>query len=275
MSPADEIIRAPSSPRLRIRPPVRPWRLVVGLALVVGGVLSCWALMARASERHDVLIVRGEVAMGDVVTAEHLGVVAVGSGDDIPTVAAGRLDEVVGRYARYRLAAGALLVDDNLQSGPLVTPGRALVSVVADAGDVPAEVAVGDGVVLVLVDTRSCGPSSGVSIVDATVTSAPHRAPGSPAGGSGAVAVSLEVDDDAVAAVALSDRVVIARPNSPEADAAVATAAGTSTDCDEAVPVTWPGAADSGAADDPSVQQPVPTGVTPMDPADVLVEADP
>lgn len=250
---------------------------MVGLGLVAGGVLSCWALMAEASERHDVLVLRRSVPAGEVIAAEDVGVVAIGTGDDIPTIPAGRYDEVVGQYTRYRLAAGALLVDDNLQPGPLVTPGRALVSVVVGGGDIPAQITVGDEVVLIAVGDPACGVSSAVSIVGATVTSAPHRAPGSSAAGLADVVVSVEVDDDAVAVVALAGRVVIARPNSPAADAALDGAtSGDVIGC--AVDGTTGGSATAGAGEavgeDPAAGAPVPTGVTPIDPAEVLVDAD-
>lgn len=274
MNPADDPARSAASPRLRIRPPLRPWRVVVGLGLLIGGTLSCWALMAEASERHDVVVLRRSVAAGEMLAAEDLDVVAIGTDDGVPSISAERFDDVVGQHARYGLAAGALLIDDNLQADPLVTPGRALVSVVAASGNVPVEITVGDDVALVLVDDQSCGASA-VSMADATVTAGPRRSSGSSAG-SGTAVVSLEIDDGLVAVVAMADRFVIARPNSPEAEAALATAtADAAVDCDTGSSTIGPGADNNDADDDPMVQQPVPTGVTPMDPADSLVDPAP
>lgn len=236
--------------------------------------MSCWALMAQASERHDVLVLRRSVAAGELLTAEDLGVIAVGTDDGVPSIAADRFDDVVGQHARYGLAAGALLIDDNLQAGPLVTPGRALVSVVAASGNVPAEVTVGDDVALVLVDDQSCGASA-VSMADATITAGPRRSSGSSTE-SGTAVVSLEIDDGLVAVVAMADRFVIARPNSPEAEAALATAtSGAAAGCDTGSSTIGSGAENNDADDDPTVQQPVPTGVAPMDPEDILVDPGP
>lgn len=265
---------SPPEPRLRIRPPARPWRLVVGAGMVVGGAVSCWALIADASQRHDVLILRSPVAAGEPIAAEDLGVVAVGSDDGVPSIAAERIDDVVGKYARYQLVAGALVVDDNLQDVPLVTPGRALVSVVAETGDVPASTAVGDDVVLVLTADATCGASV-VSVVDATVTALP-RDSGRSSAGSERVAVSVEVDDGAVAVVAMAAKVVVARPNSAEALAAVARPVPDAAGCTGSGSPTGPGGSTVGgeAVDDPTVQAPVPTGVTPLDPSDVLIGSD-
>lgn len=232
--------------------------------------MSYWALAANASERHDVLILRQGIPAGQTLTPEDLGVVSLGSDDGVPSVAADQFADVVGLYARYQLAAGSLLVTDNLQAGPLVTPGRALVSVVVETGDLPADVGAGDDVVLILVADSTC-EASPVSVVDAAVTFVAGRPDASSGSGRRTVAVSAEVDDSEVAAVATASKVVVARPNSPEAAAVQAPTPGPNGGCAPSGDATESVIA-TGDVDDPTEQRPVPTGVTPLEPSDVLVE---
>lgn len=266
-SPADDAHRSRPQ-RLRIRPPIRPSRIVVGGGLIVGSGLGAWALMADASQRDDVLVLRADVPAGAELTADHVGVVAVGSDDDVTAVAASRLDEVVGQFARYRLTAGALLAADNLQAQPLVSPGRALVAVVVEPGDVPVQVAAGDDVALIVTTEADCDDGLPVSIVAGTVTFVPGRSASETE-----VSLSLEVDTSAVELVATAERVVIARPNSPEVAEVMANVA--DADACAAEPEPDPATA---AADTPSPTStaaatlPVPTGVTPLQPDEVLTE---
>ena len=174
---------------------------------------------------------------------------------------------MVGRYARYELTAGALLLDDNVQDRPLVTPGRALISFVAETSDVPREVGAGDEVALILVADGSCAT---VAIVDATVVTTTVRSASSPGAGPRSVSVAVEVDATEVAAVATAARVVVARPNSAEvADLLAAPASQVDRRCVSANAAGDPG--ESPAAD-PAVQQPVPTGVVPLEPSEVLLD---
>lgn len=188
---------------LRIRPH-RPMRAIIGAFLVVAAVVAALALYTALGDKTEVLAVTRNVLAGEQITSADLRVVAISSDDDIPTVAADRRDEIVGQYAKVRLAAGALLVDDSVQSRPLVDPERVLMSVEVPAGQVPVGLREQSRLVLVVIPDASAGASAVPVLVEATVSAVPRNLADIVSGGSdggGMVALSVEVPSHLVAVV--------------------------------------------------------------------------
>jgi len=198
--------------------PSRPGTLLAGAVVVVVSAVGLAALVAGAGERHQVLVVARPVAAGQQVGPDDVGVASIGAGDAIATTPAGRLDAVVGQYARFELAAGALLAPGSLQAAPLVTPGTVLMSVSLRAGAVPDDVAVGDHVVVVIAPDPQCAATRTVGASVVAITGSPA------ASGSSTAPVGLSLEVPATAAALLGTK--------PPAAIAVAPVAGAGADAD-------------------------------------------
>jgi hypothetical protein len=157
---------------LRLRP-YRPMRAVVGGIIVLGSVVAAWALLAEVAERDDVLMLTREIEAGEQIEAADLRVVSIGSDDHLATLAASERDVVVGRYARYRLPADRLLVAEDLQLRPLVSPGHVLMSVAVSAGEIPVGTQEMSRVALVVTLPPGCRERKPV-LVEATVVALPR-----------------------------------------------------------------------------------------------------
>jgi hypothetical protein len=191
---------------------MRPFRLaqaVVGAALVVVAGVALLALFGSAGERRDVLAVARRVDAGSQLSAADVRVVSVGSDDAIDYTPASRYDDVVGSYARYDLAEGALVAPDNLQDRPLVSRGHVLMSIVVSSANVPAALAVDDEIAVVVTTDGDCPTRETIA---ATVT-AIRGTPGVAGDSATPVALSVEVPPDAVALLGVTrpDSIAIVR----------------------------------------------------------------
>jgi hypothetical protein len=198
---------------LRMRP-FRVGQAIVGIVLVVIAGAGLWVLLDNAAERREVLALTRPVAAGTQLADGDVRVVSIATDDGVTATPATRRDDVVGSYARYDLAEGALVAPDNLQQHPLVAPDRVLMSVVVPAANVPAALAVDDEISVVV--TRSDGPCPRSETVRATV----RAITGEPAvAGASAtpVALSVEVPPTAVGLLGLTepDSIAVVREVSP------------------------------------------------------------
>src|SRR5690606_22224811 len=111
---------------------------------------------------------------------------------DLAATPAGRLDDVIGQYARFDLAEGALLTPDSVQVRPIVSAGRVPMSITLRPGRVPDTIAADDHVVIVATADGECPTPQTVDATVVAVTGDP--------GGSGAqaapVAMTIEVPSD-------------------------------------------------------------------------------
>lgn len=163
-------------PGLRVRPQ-RPGRAVVGGLVVVAAVVAALALYSRIGDRREVLMVTRTVLAGEQLVDSDLRVVSIGSDEDFAAVGASERESVVGQFAKVRLASGALLVGDQLQSTRLVSPGRVLASVTVPLGEVPVGLREQSQVALVVTPGAEIADEAGASpvIVPATVTALPSN----------------------------------------------------------------------------------------------------
>jgi hypothetical protein len=131
----------------------RTGRIVAGLVAVVLGAWIFAALYMSAGERTNVVALARSVQRDDQIERADLKVVRIGTaGEDVQTVAAGDLDELVGRTATADLAAGTLLAPGQIREHEerVVEDGEAVVGVLMPAGTYPAGMQRGDDIVMVI-----------------------------------------------------------------------------------------------------------------------------
>ena len=196
------------NPPLRFRPgPRRRNRIAVGVvlgAIAVGGNLLAYTSLDDAE---PVVQAVRDIPAGELIRADDLRVVELEVDDEINIIPGDRLESLVGSYAKVRIVAGSLVVDQSLQSTPLVEPGRSVVAVVVP----PAELPVGlreRVAVQVVIPPRS--DSEDIDVVDARTVGLPTDVGDT----LGARSVSLEVDTVDAPLVAAADdvRLVLVEP---------------------------------------------------------------
>ncbi len=206
-SPAAELA---ASRGLRLRPH-RPVRALAGAFVVVASVVAAITLYSRLGDRTDVLAVNRTVLAGEQITGADLEIVSISSDDHIAFRPASDRSLVIGQYARVRLAADSLLVDDSLQPQPLVDPDRVLMSVEVPAGQVP--VGLREQSRLVLIVTPPGGPSDVAPVLVEAVVAAVPRDLAEVVGAGGdtraTLALSVEVPAADVALVGSAEAVSV------------------------------------------------------------------
>ena len=118
----------------------RRWGRIGGglLAALVGAWLFS-SLYLSAGDRREVLVMADGVARFATIERSDLRVVRVSGDAQVQSVAATRMDEVVGRVAATDLSAGSLLAEGQLlDSGErLVKADEAVIGVLVGPGDAP------------------------------------------------------------------------------------------------------------------------------------------
>jgi hypothetical protein len=145
---------------LRVRPggwpPQRtPW-LVLAVLLMAGGGLTGAVLVSNAASRSPVVAVAGDLQRGDRLSRSDVRVVAVGLDEQVPVIAADRIDEVVGRTLAASLPAGSLLSEGLLSRGDALPDDADVVGMLLEAGAYPvADLTVGDRMRVIAVGTET------------------------------------------------------------------------------------------------------------------------
>ena len=139
-----------SSPGRRSLPaPVRerrPALVAFGLVLVVGGALGSALVVHRSGDRVDVLVARHDIAPGEQITAEDLGVARVAA-DGAAVVPAAALSNFVGTYATTRIPTDTLVNRTMFLAGDTVPDGAAVVGIVVGPEQRPTDALVSGNVV--------------------------------------------------------------------------------------------------------------------------------
>lgn len=126
-------------PRTPVR---RRWaRLGAGLAAAVLGAWIFAAMYLSAGDQRDVLVVANDVPRFEVIERSDLRVARLSEASDVDAVAAGRIDEFVGRSAGVDLVSGSLLsAGQVLAAGDkLIADGEAVVGVLVGPADAPQD----------------------------------------------------------------------------------------------------------------------------------------
>ncbi|NAZ77839.1 hypothetical protein GTQ99_20855 [Kineococcus sp. T13] len=131
----------PRSAPARLPGPVRerrPALVALGLVLVVAGALGSALVVHRSGDRVDVLVARHEIAPGEQVGADDLGVARVAA-DGAAVVPASALQNFVGTYATARIPADTLVNRTMFLAGDTVPADAAVVGVVLGPEQRPSD----------------------------------------------------------------------------------------------------------------------------------------
>jgi hypothetical protein len=131
----------------------RKGRIVAGLVAVVLGAWIFAALYMSAGERTNVVAMARNVPRNEQIERADLKVVRIGTaGENVRTVAASDLDDLVGHTATADLTAGTLLAPGQIRAEEerVVENSEAVVGVLMPAGTYPAGMRRGDDIVMVV-----------------------------------------------------------------------------------------------------------------------------
>lgn len=199
-----------SVPRHGFRPGARRRsRIAMGIALGAVAVALNVMVYTNLDGRAPAVQVIRDVPAGSPIAASDLRVVDVDVDESVPTVSGDQLDGVVGRYARVRLTAGALVVESALADRPLVSAASSVVALRVPDGSLP------EGLrervpVRIVIPSPSSAPDDAPVAIDGRVVGLPRELDAS----LGQLSLSVEVADGDAAALAAADdpRVVLLEP---------------------------------------------------------------
>jgi hypothetical protein len=140
-------------------PPRRPRNLagaLLGLLLIVFCAVAVALYVANVGHRRAVLVVTRPIKAGGVIHAADLGEVRVAADPSVHTVAASQRDRIVGQVAGVSLAPGTLVNRAELEGGPAIGPGQAVIGLSLKPGQFPAGLRAPDQVMVV-----DAGPAAG------------------------------------------------------------------------------------------------------------------
>ena len=115
----------------------RRTRIAGGIALAALAVGGNVLVYSSLDDRVAVLQVTRDVPAGEQITAADVRSVEVEVDPSVHTVPTDDVATVVGRYAKVRIVAGSLIVDEALQDSPLVSHGASVVAVQISEGGIP------------------------------------------------------------------------------------------------------------------------------------------
>ena len=191
----------------------RPALAALAVLLVLGGALVSGLVAYRSGQRADYLVVARDVAPGQRLTAEDLGVARI-AGTGVRAVPAAERATVVGSFATAKVFAGTLLTRDMVTPREEFPRSAAVVGVAVDAAQAPAGgVQVGDVVRVLLVPTRGDSTAAPTTLVPAarvrSVSGGRGAEPGSgPASAATVVSVVIPADSSSRVAAASAQRQV-------------------------------------------------------------------
>jgi hypothetical protein len=137
-------VRAADPPEPAVRR-VRVPQLALGVLLAGLAALGFVLFNAASVQRTPVLALAADVQRGQVLEADDLQVVHVGTDDVLALTPADRSDLLVGRAVVTDLAAGTLLTTDQVAAGATLTPGAGVVGLALAPGQYPTpRLAIGD-----------------------------------------------------------------------------------------------------------------------------------
>lgn len=199
-------IPVPDVPRPRIRTRRSPLWLLAGILAVCLGGLGSGFVLLHLTAAEPVLRVNRTIHRGEVIRAADLSVVSIGTGVDVPTVADGRVGEVIGQAAMTDLPGGSLLVDGSWGTDG-VPYGSARVGLRLTAGRFPtADLRPGTEVLIVALQPQGAAEEDLPGSIAASLVAEPSDQP------DGSSLFSLTVQQgvaEEVARLAAADRVAL------------------------------------------------------------------
>lgn len=184
-------------------------RIAAGVAIAAVAVAGNVLVYSGLDADEAVVQVVRDVPAGERITPDMVRPVDVDVDDSVAVVPAARMDSVVGRYAKVRLVAGALVTEPALQTQPLVTAGTSVVAIQVAEGSLP--VGLRERAPLEIVIPSDPNDAAGLPLtVEARVVALPIT-PGS-AIGTQSLSVEVAAGEAATVAAAERVRVVLVEP---------------------------------------------------------------
>ena len=185
------------------------WRwpeLTVGLMVVGLSAMGGLWLHARSVDRSPVLVLRADVARGEVLDRDDLRVAEINTDDELNVLSPDRVGEIEGRVAVMDLGSGTVVSLDQFSGGGLVAPGDGVVGLALDPGEYPTLTLQPGNIVRVVAmpEPGAVSPEPAVLVEEAEVVDV------AAVGGQDRLFVSLVMpagDADGVAAAGAEDRV--------------------------------------------------------------------
>ncbi len=192
-------------------------RIAAGVALAAAAIGGNVLVYSSLDSSEPVLQVVVDVPAGSRITAEMLRDVEVDADSTVNLVPSADATSMIGQYAKVRLVSGSLVTFESVQSGPLVTPGNAVVAIEVNEGSLPVGLRERVPVRLVLPVAQSGDPAGGPLVVEGIVVALPIT----PTNAVGTQSLTVEVAAADGPIVAASDdvRVVLTEPSPTEPSA--------------------------------------------------------
>lgn len=156
-------------PKLRRRPAL----LVAGVvAIALGCLLAAWAWSATTNSE-EVLAARHTIHRGEVISANDVERVRVGTDPALSPLPASSYDQVVGERAALDIAAGGLLTSESTTASPIPPQGQSIVGISLTPAQTPAlPMYAGDKIrVIVTPGDNGNGPTGAPAFTAAQVVS--------------------------------------------------------------------------------------------------------
>lgn len=185
--------------RGRLPAPVRdrrPALAALALLLVLGGALGSALIAYRSGDRVDVLVARGDIEVGQVVSEDDFAIARVAA-DGAATIPAAAVKSFEGTSATTRIPAGTMLNNTMFRVGQIVPLRSVVVGVVLAANQRPAKDLREGDVVRVFLVPRDAGAAGQGTVL----ASAVRVAEVSPVASGDSVRVSLLVPEGPATAI--------------------------------------------------------------------------
>jgi len=151
------------------------FRVLIGLALLLAGVLGTLAIVQQSGQRTPVLVMARSVQAGQVIGGGDVRVAELGVAPGVATVGIGERARVVGRRAAVPLEAGQVLGPVVVADGPTLAAGQVAMSLaLAPEHAAAGQLRAGDQVAVVASgkpDDPGAGVGSGVLLSPVRVLS--------------------------------------------------------------------------------------------------------
>lgn len=144
--------------------------IAVGLLCCFAGALIFGVLYLGNNKLNSVLTIRRAVPAGAVIEDSDLLVARISSDEAIRPISSTERSSVVGKKATVGLAPGSLLTRGQIGGGTQIPAGSAVIGLALKAGQLPANLSVGDSVMLV--EAPLPASAGGTSVQAATIQSA-------------------------------------------------------------------------------------------------------
>jgi Flp pilus assembly protein CpaB len=126
------------------------FRVLIGLALLLAGMLGTLAIVRQAGQRTPVLVMAHSVQAGQVIGAGDVRVAELGVAPGVATLGVGERARLVGRRAAVPLEKGQVLGPAVMTDGPALAPGQVAMSLaLAPEHAVAGQLRAGDQVAVV------------------------------------------------------------------------------------------------------------------------------